>query len=65
MEIKMVEKRREITSQMVTDAVQKDKEMDEKEVELAMDRDANLPTSSDEDEIDICSEEKKPANVKR
>ena len=34
---------------MVTDAIQRDKEMDEKEVVLAMDSDANLPSSSDEE----------------
>ena len=46
MQLKMQEKRKEITQQMVTEAIQKEKEAEEKEVALAMDSDANLPESS-------------------
>ena len=54
MQLKMQEKRKEITQQMVTEAIQKDKETEEREVALAMDSDANLPdSSSDEDEFAV------------
>ena len=52
MQLKMQERRKEITNQMVTEAIQREKEAEEKEVALAMDSDANLPeSSSDEEEI--------------
>ncbi len=38
---------------MVTEAIQKDKEAAEKEVNLAMDSDANLPETSGDDDDDI------------
>ena len=55
---------------MVTEAVQKDKEAEEKEVTLAQESDANLPTSDDEEEDEeIGSAEEdgstRPVNVKR
>ena len=37
---------------MVTDAIQREKEATEKEVVMAMDSDANLPSSSDNDDDD-------------
>ena len=51
MEQKIQEKRKEITNQMVSDAIIKDKEAAEKEVVLAMDSDANLLSSSSDEDI--------------
>ena len=65
MEAKMAEKRKEITNQMVSEAAQKEKEAEEKEVVMAMDSDANLPTSSD-DEMEEANDDGSPVvNVKK
>lgn len=69
MELKIAEQRKEITNQLVTDAIQKDKEATEKEVNLAMDSDANLPETSgdDDDDDDVLEDDKDDGqiNVKR
>ena len=63
MELHMNEQRKEITNQMVSEAILKDKEATEKEAVLAMDSDANLPSSSssDAEEADVGEEESKTA----
>ena len=49
MALKMEKQRKEFTAQMVTEAIEKDSSAKEKEMIMAMDSDANLPTSSDEE----------------
>jgi len=48
---------------MVVEAIQRDQDATEKEMVLAMDSDANLPTSSD-DEAEIGDENPQGGNVK-
>lgn len=67
MELKMADSRKEITNQLVTEAIQKDKEAAEKEVALAMDSDANLPDTSDDEDFNSDNDEEGESqiNVKR
>lgn len=53
----MEERRKQNTDQMVTDAIEREKDNAEKEVVLAMDSDANLCTDSSSDELENADEE--------